>query len=134
MTCSHYKSLRITPPKLSQQVHKEECTRCFENQDSKSGIDVCLSCFNGSCNDDESDDRRHALVHSQKSGHDLAVNIKRVRKERPERVGLHDTAHRDVENGKTYLFHIWQRLKSLVIETHAHKLTVTNVYELVITG
>ena len=33
MSCSHIGDIaRLQPPKLSQSVHREECTQCFDNQ------------------------------------------------------------------------------------------------------
>ncbi|KAI7903879.1 uncharacterized protein BX663DRAFT_505550 [Cokeromyces recurvatus] len=74
MVCIHVETHPLTPPTAFDQVHKEECTQCFDNQDGPEGIDVCLTCFNGGCLDSK---RHHALTHSQLSGHPLAVNIRR---------------------------------------------------------
>lgn len=32
MVCSHIESASLTPPSAYAQVHKEECTQCFDNQ------------------------------------------------------------------------------------------------------
>ncbi|KAI8967306.1 hypothetical protein BDF20DRAFT_966026 [Mycotypha africana] len=74
MVCSHIANTTLHPPSAFAQVHKEECTQCFDSQDGAEGIDVCLSCFNGGCLDKE---RHHALTHYQLSGHPLTLNIKR---------------------------------------------------------
>ncbi|KAI8371908.1 hypothetical protein BD560DRAFT_351515, partial [Blakeslea trispora] len=74
MTCSHIESSSLNPPSVYTQVHKEECTQCFDSQDSPEGIDVCLTCFNGGCLDST---RHHALTHHQLTGHPLALNIRR---------------------------------------------------------
>ncbi|KAH8114253.1 ubiquitinyl hydrolase [Phellopilus nigrolimitatus] len=74
-SCVHLHQLAdLSAPRLSQPVHREECTQCFDNQDSAAGIDVCLSCFNGGCLDAE---RHHARTHAEKTGHTFALNIKR---------------------------------------------------------
>jgi ubiquitin carboxyl-terminal hydrolase 5/13 len=79
MSCPHQSSLKgLQPPKLSQSVHREECTQCFDDQDSPLGIDICLHCFNGGC---LSPDRHHARTHAQRSGHDWTLNIKRKLKD-----------------------------------------------------
>ncbi|KAJ3001497.1 hypothetical protein NUW54_g6385 [Trametes sanguinea] len=65
---------RLQPPRLSQSVHREECTQCFDNKDSPLGIDVCLTCFNGGCLDK---DRHHARTHVAKTGHTFTLNVKR---------------------------------------------------------
>jgi ubiquitin carboxyl-terminal hydrolase 5/13 len=63
-------------PRLSQSVHREECTQCFDNQDLPLGVDVCLLCSNGGCiNDDPS--RQHARLHHEKLGHPFSLNVKR---------------------------------------------------------
>ncbi|KAF6752097.1 hypothetical protein DFP72DRAFT_906102 [Ephemerocybe angulata] len=50
MSCAHLSGLaRLQPPRLSESVHREECTQCFDDQDSPLGIGVCLTCFNGGC-------------------------------------------------------------------------------------
>ncbi|TFK26041.1 ubiquitin carboxyl-terminal hydrolase 14 [Coprinopsis marcescibilis] len=75
MGCPHTEALsRLQPPRLSQSVHREECTQCFDNQDSPGGIDVCLTCFNGGC---LATDRQHAQNHVQKTGHRFTLNVKR---------------------------------------------------------
>ncbi|KAK7049909.1 ubiquitin C-terminal hydrolase Ubp14 [Paramarasmius palmivorus] len=74
MPCSHYSQIASLPaPKLSQSVHREECTQCFDGQDSDDGVDVCLVCFNGGC----LSERAHAKLHAEKTGHGFALNIKR---------------------------------------------------------
>ncbi|KAI0032442.1 ubiquitinyl hydrolase [Vararia minispora EC-137] len=71
-------------PKLSQSVHREECTQCFDSQDSLEGIDVCLHCFNGGCLGAE---RHHARDHSRKTGHRFALNVRRKLKPSTRRAG-----------------------------------------------
>ncbi|VDC03208.1 unnamed protein product [Peniophora sp. CBMAI 1063] len=65
---------KLSPPKLSQSVHREECTQCFDNQDTEHGVDVCLHCFNGGC---LSTERHHARDHATKTGHRFALNVRR---------------------------------------------------------
>ena len=76
--CPHLQAASLKEPTYSQTVYREECTLCFDTQDSKEGIDVCLTCFNGSC------PRAHAALHFSKKRHALAVNIKRTKKQRTE--------------------------------------------------
>ncbi|KAJ6624496.1 hypothetical protein B0H10DRAFT_2006189 [Mycena sp. CBHHK59/15] len=74
MSCVHLSDLkRLESPRLSQSVHREECTQCFDNQDNPQGIEVCLSCFNGGC----MEERHHMRTHLQKSGHRFTLNVKR---------------------------------------------------------
>ncbi|CDO69813.1 hypothetical protein BN946_scf184803.g11 [Trametes cinnabarina] len=87
MSCSHLTDIsRLQPPRLSQSVHREECTQCFDNQDSPLGIDVCLTCFNGGCLDK---DRHHARTHVAKTGHAFALNVRRRLKPSANRVRLY---------------------------------------------
>jgi ubiquitin carboxyl-terminal hydrolase 5/13 len=78
MTCVHVGQLaKLVPPAAFSKVYKDECTLCFENADSEAGLDVCLSCFNGSCNE-------HSPRHYRKTGHALVLNVKRGRKDELE--------------------------------------------------
>ncbi|KAI0935508.1 hypothetical protein AcW1_000029 [Taiwanofungus camphoratus] len=73
--CNHLAEIsRLQAPRLSQSVHREECTQCFDNQDHPLGVDVCLTCFNGGCLDKE---RHHARTHVEKTGHSFTLNVKR---------------------------------------------------------
>ncbi|KAL4063737.1 hypothetical protein J3A83DRAFT_4453851, partial [Scleroderma citrinum] len=80
-SCPHQSDIeRLQPPKLSQSVHREECTQCFDDQDGIAGVDVCLTCFNGACLDQN---RHHARTHVLRSGHSFTLNIKRTPKSKP---------------------------------------------------
>ncbi|KAI8599774.1 hypothetical protein EDD21DRAFT_378997 [Dissophora ornata] len=74
--CPHVSTVRLSVPSHSAQIYKDECTLCYDSPDNEGGLDVCLSCFNGGCTDPE---RYHAIQHYTKSGHPLALNIKRVK-------------------------------------------------------
>ncbi|KAF7338024.1 Ubiquitin carboxyl-terminal hydrolase [Mycena venus] len=79
MACAHLGDLqRLSSPKLSQSVHREECTQCFDNQvqDGPQGVEVCLNCFNGGC----TGERHHMRTHLKKSGHRFTLNVKRKQK------------------------------------------------------
>ncbi|ODN74591.1 hypothetical protein L202_06950 [Cryptococcus amylolentus CBS 6039] len=84
MPCSHLDTAiaNLKPPYPSQQVHREECTLCFDGQDSSEGVLVCLTCFNGGC---LAPGRAHAQLHYKKTGHELGVVVKRTRKELKKR-------------------------------------------------
>ncbi|KAE8212077.1 hypothetical protein CF327_g4245 [Tilletia walkeri] len=100
MSCPHLSAAftQLAPPRPSQQVHREECTLCFDDQDMEPGVDVCLSCFNGACpvpgtNDPSvqgassipSSGHAHSRLHAEKTGHALVLNVKRRRKPQQER-------------------------------------------------
>ncbi|KAK0556594.1 ubiquitin C-terminal hydrolase Ubp14 [Tilletia horrida] len=101
MACPHLTAAftQLNPPRPNQQVHREECTLCFDDQDMAPGVDVCLLCFNGSCpapspsseatsagaSSVPSSGHAHSRLHAEKTGHALVLNIKRRRKPQPER-------------------------------------------------
>ncbi|KAJ2687341.1 ubiquitin C-terminal hydrolase Ubp14, partial [Coemansia spiralis] len=70
-------SAELPRPSSTTPVYKEECTQCFDDQDMAEGVDVCLTCFNGGC---PAAPHQHAQQHALKSGHLLALNIRRVPK------------------------------------------------------
>ncbi|KAJ5585345.1 uncharacterized protein N7459_005145 [Penicillium hispanicum] len=76
MACIHSGASDLSPPGPSQAVYREDCTQCFDSIDNDSGLNVCLHCFNGGC----TGDRDHALLHYQRFGHSLALNIRRTPK------------------------------------------------------
>ncbi|KAF9526811.1 hypothetical protein CPB83DRAFT_857268 [Crepidotus variabilis] len=76
-SCPHISTAHLRPPKLSDHIHREECTQCFDSQDSPLGIDVCLDCFNGGCLDPI---RHHASTHVHKTNHPFTLNIRRTKK------------------------------------------------------
>ncbi|RKP10740.1 hypothetical protein THASP1DRAFT_34034 [Thamnocephalis sphaerospora] len=82
--CPHVLTTPLRPPGAFTTVHREECTQCFDTQDAEHGLNVCLSCFNGGCTDAE---RCHGQLHATTRGHPLALNVRRLRKEKPERAG-----------------------------------------------
>lgn len=77
MACPHVLSDDLRPPRPNQSVYREDCTQCFDSIDDDTGLDVCLSCFNGGC----AGERNHSLLHFSSSGHPLVLNIKRTRKQ-----------------------------------------------------
>ena len=76
MACKHVDSSELHPPRSSQSVYREDCTQCFGSIDDPTGLNVCLYCFNGGC----TGRNNHALLHSQRTGHPLALNIQRTKK------------------------------------------------------
>lgn len=73
----HIQSLGLMPPTASQNIYKDECCYTFDSPFSTDGLDVCLSCFTGT-----SPNPRHNYteLHSQKTGHPVYLNIKKVLK------------------------------------------------------
>lgn len=48
------------------------------------GVDVCLTCFNGSCNDPEDHLHNHSSLHYATTSHPVVMNVKRSPKIRDE--------------------------------------------------
>ncbi|KAJ5475056.1 Ubiquitin carboxyl-terminal hydrolase 14 [Penicillium diatomitis] len=80
MACVHAGATDLRPPGPTQDVYREDCTQCFDSIDDEAGLNVCLHCFNGGC----AGDRNHGLLHFQRYGHALALNIRRTPKKRDE--------------------------------------------------
>ena len=76
MACEHIDTSELRPPRANQSVYREDCTQCFDSIDDPSGLNVCLSCFNGGC----TGERDHASLHNQMTGHPLVLNIRRTKK------------------------------------------------------
>ena len=127
MSCTHLGQLtQLSQPKLSQSVHREECTQCFDDQvrplclisrlrltngidrgfsqDNPLGVEVCLSCFNGGCLDSG---RHHARTHVNKLGHRFSLNVKRKLKPSTKRVWLLQSL-------------------SFILSDHVHRLKMKN--------
>ncbi|KIM37665.1 hypothetical protein M413DRAFT_448435 [Hebeloma cylindrosporum] len=81
MTCPHVGQItRLQPPRLSQSVHREECTQCFDNQHrwcrSLSRLLQWRMLDKG---------RHHARTHVRKSGHRFTLNVRRKPKPSAQR-------------------------------------------------
>ncbi|WBW72612.1 Lys48-specific deubiquitinase Ubp14 [Schizosaccharomyces osmophilus] len=82
MTCNHITETNVSIPNGYQTVYREECVRCFVSQDSESGIDLCLACFESGCGPNE---HNHSKTHLDQKQHPIMLNIKR--KLKPETCG-----------------------------------------------
>ncbi|KAM0756328.1 ubiquitinyl hydrolase [Meredithblackwellia eburnea MCA 4105] len=69
---------RLKAPTATTLVYREECTKCFDNQDGPLGVDVCLTCYNGSC--PHGSTNNHAKTHFETTGHAYAINVRRTKK------------------------------------------------------
>ncbi|KAK4165487.1 putative ubiquitin carboxyl-terminal hydrolase [Cladorrhinum sp. PSN259] len=76
MSCPHVSASNLSKPTPTDSVYREDCTQCFDSIDDRTGLDVCLKCFNGGC----AGDRNHAKLHSITRNHPLVLNIRRTRK------------------------------------------------------
>ncbi|KAI6167536.1 hypothetical protein EDD17DRAFT_939157 [Pisolithus thermaeus] len=78
-SCPHRSELeKFQPPKLSQSVHREECTQCFDNQVNAvvRFVDRLRPYFRRT-------EIHHASIHVSRSGHSFTLNIKRTPKSKP---------------------------------------------------
>lgn len=75
--CQHLQNFNFKEINYNTTIYKDECTQCFDNQDSENGVNVCLTCYNGGC---ENSIYNHSLCHSQRFNHPLVMNIKRTLK------------------------------------------------------
>ncbi|KAJ3095844.1 6-phosphofructokinase, alpha subunit [Phlyctochytrium planicorne] len=73
--------IRVLSKYYYHEDEKEKEKIAHAAKDSETGVDVCLSCYNGGCRDS---DRAHSKLHSQKFSHPLVLNLKRVAKTRGE--------------------------------------------------
>jgi ubiquitin carboxyl-terminal hydrolase 5/13 len=71
-------------------VYKDECSFCFSSATAEAGINLCLNCFEGSCNSKwTGSNQTHTELHAAKFGHVVYLNIrKHVERETP--------AHEDI--------------------------------------
>ncbi|RPB29583.1 ubiquitinyl hydrolase [Terfezia boudieri ATCC MYA-4762] len=81
MSCPHVQQAQLQPPGPRSTVHREDCTQCFDSIDDPTGLNVCLSCYNGGCTGEQN----HGRSHYQLTQHPLALNIRRTRKPKAER-------------------------------------------------
>jgi len=79
--CPHLSSVRV--PAAGAVIHKEECTQCYHTDASPSGLDVCLTCYNGGCTG--LDSFGHAARHATLGvGHPIVLNIRKIEIEKDE--------------------------------------------------
>lgn len=59
-------------------IYKDECGRCFATPKTQGGLEVCLKCFVGSCNEAGSH-YSHSKIHFQNTEHPLVLKIEKVK-------------------------------------------------------
>lgn len=87
--CPHVSACeaQLRAPQQGDSVYKDDCVLCFDSpvcetslftnwQDSPQGVGICLHCFQTGCVGDPT--RSHAGLHFQRSGHSLAVIVRRT--------------------------------------------------------
>lgn len=74
--CSHWNDSNVTQNLQGRLIYKDECCRCFGSPKGKSGLDVCLSCFVGSCSESGVPaEQNHSSIHSKQKGHPIVLRI-----------------------------------------------------------
>lgn len=84
--CEHINNPAVFKQSLQGKlVYKDECSFCFIPATSSEGINLCLTCFEGSCNTKWlNSNQNHTELHAAKFGHSIYLNIcKHVEKETP---------------------------------------------------
>ena len=77
--CEHIENQNLLNVSLFNKfIYKEECTLCFHNSTLENGINLCLQCFNGSCEKNiEKNKIDHTVLHKNKKNHNIYLNIKK---------------------------------------------------------
>eukprot|EP00331_Platyophrya_macrostoma_P018007 CAMPEP_0176475022 /NCGR_PEP_ID=MMETSP0127-20121128/43368_1 /TAXON_ID=938130 /ORGANISM="Platyophrya macrostoma, Strain WH" /LENGTH=804 /DNA_ID=CAMNT_0017870557 /DNA_START=15 /DNA_END=2429 /DNA_ORIENTATION=- len=71
MSCPHISNANnYTASLQGRMIFKDECTKCYVNQDDEEGVNVCLVCFNGGC-------EAHSRDHFLKKNHPLVLKFNR---------------------------------------------------------
>lgn len=75
--CQHIEDPKYYVQSLAgKQVFKDECTLCFHSSKNEKGLDLCLTCFNGSCPDAAPEKwGSHTELHYGTSGHSVFLNV-----------------------------------------------------------
>ena len=61
-------------------VYKDECVYCFEGPSSEAGLNLCLTCYIGTCSTYlERNIFDHTDLHKQKTNHPVYLNIKQTK-------------------------------------------------------
>ena len=64
---------------LNRHIYKDECTRCFLTPKDPHGLNVCLTCYEGSCAA-PGECHDHTATHHALNAHPIYMNIKMVEK------------------------------------------------------
>ena len=84
LDCLHW-SNNVTSSLQGRMIYKDECIRCFCTPKSVNGLNVCLTCFQGSCCTESSSEglnSDHTQMHfentksSENDIHPIYLNIK----------------------------------------------------------
>jgi len=84
--CEHIDNPAVFQQSLQgKAIYKDECSFCFIAATSSEGINLCLTCFEGSCNTKwANSNQTHTQLHHAKFGHNVYLNIrKQIERETP---------------------------------------------------
>lgn len=80
--CPHWTADNYTDSLHNRLIYKDECCKCFGSPKDESGLDVCLRCFVGSCNDiNAPNGESHSHIHYQNVDHPLVLKINKTLKQ-----------------------------------------------------
>ena len=72
--CEHWNT-HVADSLQNRLIYKDECTRCFLTPKDEFGLNVCLTCFQGSCANPASG-HNHSEQHIKSKDHPIFINIK----------------------------------------------------------
>lgn len=79
--CKHIHDDKIYKANLKGfTIYKDECVYCFEGSNSEAGLNLCLTCYIGTCaNYLDRNIFDHTDIHKQKTSHVVYLNIKQTK-------------------------------------------------------
>ena len=78
--CSHFNT-DIEYNIANKKIYKDQCLKCYDNPKCEKGINICLKCFDGCCCEREDN---HTKLHMSKKNHNIYMNFKQIKKEKPK--------------------------------------------------
>ena len=79
--CAHWTPDNYAGDLHGRLIYIDECCKCFGTPKDETGLDVCLRCLVGSCNDpNEPEARNHSRIHFKNNEHPLVLKIRKVPK------------------------------------------------------
>lgn len=78
--CQHWNWDNVADSLHGRLIYKDECCRCFASPKSQGGLEVCLKCFVGSCNDSTApESHNHSKIHFRNTEHPLVLKIEKIK-------------------------------------------------------
>ena len=70
--CPHWTTDNYTDQLQGRMIYKDECCKCFNTPKSAKGLDLCMKCLYGSCQE------THSKSHFDQKKHPLVLNITQI--------------------------------------------------------